>query len=130
MLSNTFPPNSTKLLQRWRVFEAVWPGNTRTRHVCGQDPSASIGISTSAIQEFDPVSMTVKTRSGKTYALVGFPDNSPLAEGAWRKWSNDNRIVAVQDVTSEYVNVDPAPAITFKRVGGRLASRQTADLPG
>jgi hypothetical protein len=100
-------------------MEAVSPRGTRTRHVCGEDTNNSVGISTSAIQEFDPAAMTVKTRSGKTYALVGFPDNSSLGETAWRKWCNDNGIVAELDMTSEYLNVDPVPTITFKRVGFR-----------
>ena len=130
MLSNTIPPNSINLLHRWRVMEAVSAGGIRTRHACGQNPAASYGISTSAIQEFDPAAMTVKTRSGKIYALVGFPDNSPLAEGAWHKWCNDKGIVTELDVTKEYVNVEPAPAISFKKVGNRPVSLQTADLPG
>jgi hypothetical protein len=122
MLSDTIPPNSTQLLHRWRVMEAVSPGNTRTRHVCGQNPSASFGISTSAIQEFDPVAMTVKTRSGKTYILVGSPDSSAiLGDGAWRKWCKDNGIVAAQDVTGEYKKTDSAAKITFKRIGFRPA---------
>lgn len=129
-MSNTIPPNSTNLLHRWRVMEAVSAGGIRTRHVCGQNSAASYGISTSAIQEFDPAAMTVKTRSGKTYALVGFPDNSSLGEGAWRKWCKDNGIDVELDVTKEYVNVEPAPAITFKKVGSRPVSLQTADLPG
>ena len=74
--------------------------------------------------------MTVKTRSGRTYILVGLPDNSSLGEAAWRKWCNDNGIVAELDVTSYYLKVDPAPTITFKRLGVRSASRQPADLPG
>ena len=119
MSSNTLPPNSPKLLHHWRVMEAVSPGDIRTRHVCGQNSTSSFGISTSAIQEFDPVAMTVKTRSGKTYTLVGSPDKSSLGEGAWRKWCKDNGIVAELDVTSDYLKVDPAPKITFKRLGAR-----------
>lgn len=119
MFSNTVPPNSAKLLHRWRVMEAVSPGNIRTRHVCGQNAASSVGISTSAIQEFDPVALTVKTRSGKTYTLVGPSDNSHLGDGAWRKWCNDNGIVAEQDVTSDYLNADPAPTVTFKRLNLR-----------
>ena len=123
MLSNTIPPNSTQLLHRWRVMEAVSKGDTRTRHVCGQNPTSSFGISTSAIQEFDPNSMTVKTLSGKTYILVGSPDKSNLSEAAWRKWCNDNGIVADREVTSEYYNADQESTITFKRVGFRNGSR-------
>ena len=106
-------------MHRWRVMEAVSPQGVRTRHVCGNDPNGSFGISTSAIQEFDPAAMTVKTRSGKIYALVGFPDKSPLGESAWRKWCNGNGVIVEVDVTSEYMNVspDPEPAITFKKVG-------------
>ena len=120
MLSNTIPPNSTNLLHRWRVMEAVLQTGIRTRHVCGQNTAGSYGISTSAIQAFDPATMTVKTRSGKTYALVGFPDNSSLGESAWRKWCNGNGIVVEVDVTSDYVNVNPiSETVTFKRLGAR-----------
>ena len=57
--------------------------------------------------------------SGKTYILVGPPDNSPLGDGAWRKWCNDNNTVADRDVTSEYLNVNPEPTLKFKKVGYR-----------
>jgi hypothetical protein len=130
MLSNTIPLNSTKQLHCWRVMEAVSPWNTRTRHVCGQNATGNFGISTSAIQEFDPVAMTVKTRSGKTYTLAGPPDNSILGEATWRKWCNDNGIVAKLDVTSDYLNVDPVSTISFKQVGFRLASPPPAYHPG
>ncbi len=121
MTLDTFPPNSAKTLHRWRVLE-VSRGNIRTRHVCGENPTGNMGISTSAIQEFDPVDMTVKTRSGKIYVLVGQPDNTRLAEGAWRTWCKDNGVVAERDVTSEYLNADQAPTITFKRLNGRPGS--------
>jgi hypothetical protein len=129
MSSNTIPPNSTNLLFRWRVMEAVSSGNIRTRHACGQNPAAGYGISTSAIREFDPVAMTVRTRSGKVYTLVGPPDYSSLGDVAWRKWRGDNDTVAYWDVTREYLNVNPEPALTFKKVDSRPVSLQTADLP-
>jgi hypothetical protein len=133
MTSNTAPLNSTKSLHRWRVMEAVLSGDIRTHHACGENANSSAGISTSSIQEFDPVAMTVKTLSGKTYILVGPSDNCSLGDAAWRKWCNDNGVVAKQDVTSQYLNDDPAPTnagpspedadpsptITFKRLGFR-----------
>jgi hypothetical protein len=61
--------------------------------------------------------MTVKTRSGKTYALVDQPGNSRLGEAAWQKWCKDNSTFAEVDVTSDYLNTDPGPTITFKRLG-------------
>ena len=48
------------------------------------------------------------------------PDKSRLGEAAWRKWCKDNGIVAELDVTSDYKKVDPASAITFKRLGSRF----------
>ena len=119
MLSRTFPPNSTMLLHRWRVLEAVSPGNIRTRHICGQDDAGSVGISTSAIQEFDPVGMSVNTRSGRTYILFGPSGESRLGEGAWRKWCNDNGIVAELDVTGEYLKAEQASTVTFKKISFR-----------
>ena len=106
MSLNTIPPNSTHLLLHWRILEAVSSGGIRTRHACGQNPAASYGISTSAIQEFDPAGMTVKTRNGKTYTLVGSPDYSNLGDVAWRKWRSDNDTVSDRDVTREYLNVN------------------------
>ena len=120
MSSNTIPPNSTQLLHRWCVKEAVSPENSRTHHAYGQNASSGLGISTSAIQEFDPVAMTVKTLSGKTYILVGHPDNSPLGEAAWRKWCADNSIFAERDVTRDYyLNTDEETTVTFKRLKRR-----------
>jgi hypothetical protein len=122
MSLNTIPPNSTKQLHCWRVMEAVSSGDVRTCHVCGQNAAGDTGISTSAIQEFDVANMTVKTISGKTYLLIGLPDNSRLGDGAWQKWCKDNGIAAQRDVTNDYVKVDPAPGITFKKVGNRPVS--------
>jgi len=115
----TIPPNSTKLLHRWRVMEAVSSDGSRTRHACGQDPTGKLGSATSAIQAFDPVAMTVRTLSGKTYALVDQPGESRLGEAAWQKWCKDNGIFAEVDVTGEYLNTAPKPesTITFKRLG-------------
>lgn len=117
MSLNTLPPNSTKSLHDWRVMEAVSPGGDRTRHVCGHNAAGSLGISTSAIQEFDAVAMTVKTLSGKTYALVGQPGESRLGEAAWQKWCKDNGIFAEVDVTDDYQSAIPETTITFKRLG-------------
>jgi hypothetical protein len=139
MTSNTKPLNSTKSLHLWRVMEAVLPGDIRTHHVCGEDANSNAGISTSAIQEFDPVAMTVKTLSGRTYILVGPSDNCSLGDAAWRKWCNDNGVVAEQEVTSQYMNTgsaptitdpspendDPSPTITFKRLGFRYEETPT-----
>lgn len=129
MISNNLPFHATESLHRWRVMEAVSPKNGRTRHVCGQIAAGNMGISTSAIQEFDPVAMTVKTRSGKIYSLIGPPDSSRLAEGAWRKWCIENGIVAELDVTRDFMKVDPTPTVTFKRVGFRPESPLITDLP-
>ena len=119
MSSNTTPPNSTEQLHRWRVMEAVLSGDIRTRHVCAENSANSYGISTSSIQMFDPVAMTVKTRSGKIYHLIGQPEKSPLGEVAWRQWCSENDIVAEHDVTGEFLRVDQTPTVTFKKIGFR-----------
>jgi hypothetical protein len=116
---NTIPPNSIKQLHHWRVMEAVWPGDIRTRHVCAENAANDMGISTSSIQEFDPVALAVKTRSGKTYLLLGQPKKSPLAEAAWHKWCGENDIVAEHDVTREYQQTEQNTPITFKKIGFR-----------
>ena len=112
-------------------MEAVSPADIRTHHVCAENPVGSFGISTSAIQEFDPVARTVKTLSGKTYALIGLPEESRLGTGAWRKWCTSNGVTAELDVTGEYAKVDPVPAaISFKRLGVRFRIYPDNELAG
>jgi hypothetical protein len=117
MLSDTIPPNSARQLQDWRVMEALLPGGIRTRHVCGQNADRSIGISTSAIQEFDRDAMTIRTRSGKIYTLTGKPGNCRLGSAAWDKWCNDNGTIGELDVTADFTDLIPETTITFKRLG-------------
>ncbi len=127
MPTETIPPKPLNQLHRWRVMEAVWSGDVRTRHVCAENAENKIGVSTSSIREFDPVAMSVKTRSGKIYFLAGQPEASRLAEAAWRKWRGENEILAEHDVTGEYLkngsNPTQAPTrtptITFKKIGFR-----------
>jgi hypothetical protein len=120
MSSDTIPPNSSAQLRHWRVIEVLWPDSTRSRHVCAENAATDYGVATSSIQAFDPLAMTVKTRSGKTYLLIGQPEKSVLGEAAWRKWCIENEIVSEQDLSSEYLNAEPTPTtVTFKRVGFR-----------
>jgi hypothetical protein len=129
MPSNTIPPNSTKQLLRWRVMEVVWPDDTRTRHICAEDATNNYGVATSSIQDFDPVAMTIKTRSDKTYHLIGQSEKSVLGEAAWRKWCIENDIVKEQDLSSEYQHTEPEPTtITFKRVSSRSTSLRTVEI--
>jgi hypothetical protein len=104
----------------------VWPDNTRSRHVCAENAATEYGVATSSIQAFDPLAMTVKTRSGKLYILIGQPEKSVLGEAAWRKWCIENEIVREHDVSNEYLNAESTPTtVTFKRVGSRPTSPLT-----
>ncbi len=93
-------------LRRWRVIEVVSRTGARTRHVYGHDAANNAGRASSAIKDFDRKTMTVTTRSGKTYRLVGAPGNARIGETAWQQWCKKNAVVSEVDVTDEYFNID------------------------
>lgn len=97
---------SNPSLRRWRVIEVVALNGTRSRHVYGHDVANSTGRASSAIKDFDRETMTVTTRSGRTYQLVGAPGNARIGEHAWQSWCDKAGVVSEMDVTSEYFSID------------------------
>jgi hypothetical protein len=93
-------------LRRWRVSEIEAPDGTRSRHVWGHDEKSGQGRASSPIIDFDLETMTVITRSGSNYRLIGLPGNSRLGKGAWTGWCNRNAVMSELDVTNEYLNID------------------------
>ncbi len=93
-------------LRRWRVTEVVTNEGKRSRHLWGHDVINSSGRSSSAIVTFDSRTMTVTTRSGSTYRLLGLPGNSRIGRHAWHNWCKENNVVFKLDVTSEYLDVE------------------------
>lgn len=107
-------------LRRWRVMEIESPDGSRTRHVWGHDVTNNQGRASSPIQAFEVDSMSVTTRSGKTYKLVGLPGNAKLGRSAWLKWCRDNSVVSDQDVTDEYLNVNQISTVGFKKINSAV----------
>lgn len=93
-------------LRRWRVVEVVTQNGTRSRHVYGHDVTNDAGRASTAIKEFDLQTMTVTTRSGRTYKLMGAPGNARSGECAWQNWCRANGVTSEVDVTSHYFSVD------------------------
>ena len=58
----------------------------------------------SPIQEFDRETMTVTTRSGKLYELVGEPGLDMDAAYVFANWCQMNGVTEVTDVTDQYWN--------------------------
>ncbi len=117
MSSRKLPDESREVtLRRWCVMEVVTKQGTRSRHVCGHDVTYNFGRTSSAIQEFCLDSMTVTTRSGRIYRLVGMPGNSRVGQTAWDNWCSSNGIASHADVTDQYLNIDKFSTIGFERI--------------
>lgn len=87
----------------WSVREAKFDQeNDISRHLVGYIPRKGTGRVTSAIQEFDRKSMTVKTRSGRIYHLSGSPGFINDAEYVWLHWKSFNGVKEEADVTDQY----------------------------
>lgn len=87
----------------WSVREVIFgSGTDRSRHLVGYVPRKGTGRVSSAIQQFDPKSMTVKTRSGRVYHLKGHPGFHDEAEYVWSHWKSFNGAKDETDVTNQY----------------------------
>lgn len=73
-----------------------------TRHLVGIVDG--FGRVCSPIQDFDPETMEVTTRSGKIYELCGEPGIASDAEYVFTRWCELNEIGEYVDVTQEYWN--------------------------
>jgi hypothetical protein len=93
-------------LRRWRVIEVISQNGTRTRHIYGHDVTNGAGRASSSIKEFDLESMTVTTKSGTRYKLVGLPGRSRVGDFVWKHWCRAYGVVSEVDVTHEYFSVD------------------------
>lgn len=96
---------------------------TRSHHVHGHDVTNNFARTSSAIGEFDAHNMTVSTRSGRLYKLVGLPGNYPAGKTAWDTWCNSNGIVTHLDVTDQYLDFDKHSTLGFDRIT-RAAMRE------
>lgn len=103
-------------LRRWRVTEVELPDGTRSRHVWGHDAKNGLGRASSPIIEFNHETMTVTTRSGNNYMLIGLPGNSRLGKDAWRRWCSENKFVSETDVTDQYLNINHLSTVELAKI--------------
>ncbi|WP_341326832.1 hypothetical protein [Methylotuvimicrobium sp. KM2] len=73
-----------------------------THHVVGLNRATGRGRVSTAIEAFDPATMTLSTRSGRHYHLVGQPGLHVFAEYVWQYWRALNQAVHERDVTADY----------------------------
>lgn len=86
-------------LVQWRIFEIVPDG---TCHLVGRNAGTHSGRVSTAIQEFDVSTGKGRTRSGRTYQLVGCSDFAGVAEYVWTVWCARHRVEGHIDVTHLY----------------------------
>jgi len=92
------PEERVLQLTAWQVFET----EQGVRHLVGYSPPEGIGRVTSAIAAFDRRTMSVTTRSGRVYELIGTPGVNAEADRTWRDWTRVHGVVELSDVTGEY----------------------------
>ena len=87
----------------WSVREVIFGQETdRSRHLVGYVHKKGAGRVSSAIQQFDPESMTIRTKSGRIYHLQGQPGFNADAEYVWSLWKSFNDAQKESDVTNQY----------------------------
>lgn len=99
VMSVTEEPQIT--LEQWKVFELtseLW--ENPTRHFVGYNRSGREGRVSSAIVEFDPITMVGKTSSGRIYKLVGESGINLDAAYVFNHWSERNRIKTYKEIIS------------------------------
>lgn len=104
-------------------MEITTSQGARSHHVHGHDVTNNFARTSSAIGEFDAHNMTVTTRSGRLYKLVGLPGNYPAGKTAWDTWCNSNKIATHTDVTDQYLDIDKQSTLGFDRLT-RAAMRE------
>jgi hypothetical protein len=100
------PPVSERpkeTMTNWKIVRAEFPDDTSSHHLLGVTEGYSPGRVSSAIQKFNKTTMTLTTKSGREYTLVGPPGFSGDAEYVWTSWCARNKVVSHTDVTVEFV---------------------------
>lgn len=84
-------------LVRWRIFRT----ETGESHFVGYCLENYEGRVSSAIQQFDPVSLRGVTESGRVYELSGPPGFDEDAMYVWGVWQRVIHVLSSADVTDE-----------------------------
>lgn len=91
-------------LSDWCIMEVSCEDNAEvfTRHLVGTNLEYDSGRVSSPIEQFDKNALSARTRSGRTYILVGEPGVSIRSAFVWANWCGKNRVITSKDVTQEY----------------------------
>lgn len=81
-------------LAQWQVFELP----NGDRHFCGYHYLGREGRVSSRIEDFDPETMTGRTRSGRVYKLAGEPGLNHDALYVWGRWQEINGVTQYEAV--------------------------------
>lgn len=87
-------------LVRWRIFRSDRDEN----HFVGYCEENLEGRVSSAIQQFDPLTMRGVTQSGRVYELSGAPGFDSDALYVWDTWLRINRVPFCTDITDEVLS--------------------------
>lgn len=80
-------------LDRWSIYEVPNKDGEPTHHFVGVNlTEGGEGRVSSAIQTFDPRTMTGVTASGRAYFLVGEGGTSMDAQYVWSRWKEINGV--------------------------------------
>lgn len=89
------------LLCSWTVYET----ERGERHFVGKNMEEGTGRVSSAIANYDVLSKTGTTRSGRRYVLHGGPGIDDNAAHTWEVWKIVNKVTLVINVSAEYCAV-------------------------
>lgn len=90
-------------LSDWAAFEVPLNGPDQpwTRHLAGWSREDQHGQVCSAIQQFNPVTGTCVTESGRVYLLKGRPGLNADAKYVWNRWKRIASIDTQREVTQD-----------------------------
>ena len=95
------------ILTKWSAYDIPLIGETQpwTRHFVGFSKELSEGQSTAAVVAFDPIKQIGRTKSGRTYRLVGAPGHCMPAKLVWSKWKHLSKVASEHEVTEEVLGL-------------------------
>ena len=89
-------------LSDWKIYEVESESSPKkTKHFVGYNLTEREGRVSSHIVEFDPKTMTGRTKSGRVYKLVGNSGTSSDGSYVWSRWCTINEVTSVEEVHFE-----------------------------
>lgn len=87
--------HSNAYLTSWKAIELP----DGSMHFMGFETTYGEGRVCSKVVEFNPSTMTGKTRSGRFYTLVGPPGHNGDAAYVWQQWKRFNDVTEYTDIS-------------------------------